>query len=82
MTRAYVEVEVDLNDFDTQDIIEHLEYKGYTVFEESELEREIHAASPFIGEMHELYELKTLGKEKEFEEAFRKLCYTSTGTIL
>ena len=67
----YVQLDVDLNDFDTQDLIEHLEYKGYVVYEESQLEAEIQAASPFLGEMQELYELKSLGKEKEFKEAFR-----------
>jgi len=69
----YVNADLDLNDLDTYDLIKHLENEGYVVYE---------AASPFLSEMQKLYELKQLGKEKEFEEAFRQLCWNSIGKIL
>ena len=58
------------------------EYKGYVVYCESEWENEVQNAPPFKQDMEKLYELKILGKNEGFEEAFKNLVYNSIGRIL
>lgn len=79
---ASMNVEVDLNDIDTEDIISHLEYKGYLVMYEEDLKHEVDRASPFMNEMQELFDLKTSGNDARYEEALKNLFYNSIGRIL
>jgi hypothetical protein len=68
-----VEVEVDISDFDDENLIEVLEYRGYTVNK---------TGYKFDGDqrIEELYQAIKLGKP--YDELVRKFVMDCTGRIL
>jgi hypothetical protein len=72
----YVEVEVDLNEFDTDDLIEEIESRGYVVLGETEL-------SPDDDddlELRKIYDTKKIGGN--VDQLLADYLYRKLGVIL
>ena len=67
---AYVTAEVELSEFDLEDIADHLRANGYTVSETGQSKDEL------ISELYELYR-----NNKPLDAQLRKLFYTTIGRI-
>lgn len=70
---AYVEVDVDLDIFDDEDIIEECKLRGLTV---GEGDVEHYSASDLV---RDIYNAKTMGKD--YEPMLRELFYRTLGKI-
>ena len=73
---TYVEVEVDLDDFDDDDLIEILEGKGYEVNKISEYNN----PNDVILTINELYYLRRTGQD--YQQVLDQLIYKSIGKIV
>jgi hypothetical protein len=73
---AYVEVEVHLDDFDTDDMIDYIERKGYTVFQSV---GNLPMGDP-ADELRLIWEAMYLGKP--YDEMVRKFVSDHTGRFL
>lgn len=73
---AYVDVDVELSEFDTDDLIEELEIRGITVSDEGMTEK-----SSTELQIEELYEAYTLNQKEKFDSLLRNLFYDIIGRI-
>ncbi len=69
---AEVSVEVDLEDFEDDDLISELQSRGYSVGEEFKADESLEV----------LYELKKLQKNAEFEAKFAEYVWETIGKLL
>lgn len=67
---AYVTAEIELDEFDLEDMAAHLRVNGYTVTETEFSKDEL------LDEMYELYR-----NNRPIDEQLRKLFYTTLGRI-
>ena len=70
----YVEVEVDLNEFDTDDLIEEIESRGYVVLGETELSPDDDL------ELRKIYDTKKIGGN--VDQLLAVYLYRKLGVIL
>ncbi|CAB4130490.1 hypothetical protein UFOVP121_5 [uncultured Caudovirales phage] len=69
---AYVTAEVELDEFDLEDMAKHLQANGYEVFERNTNRPQ----DELLSKMYELYR-----NNKPIDEHLRKLFYTTLGRI-
>jgi hypothetical protein len=74
---TYVDVEVDLDDFDDDDLIDILEDRGYTINQVSETDL---PAGVVLEDIKELYQLHRNGKD--CERILNQLFYNALGKIV
>lgn len=72
---AYVSVDVDMNDFDTEDLVEELERRNFNWKTHSESE-----VNPDHELIREIYELRRL--DKDFKSKLDELIYNVLGRIV
>lgn len=67
-----VDVEIDLDDFDEEELIEAMDNLGYNC-----VKRKLTTVR-----LQDLYELKRTGKTAEFDTAFASYCWQEIGRII
>jgi len=72
-----VEIDVELSDFDTEDLIEELEVRGINVPDEDVIGQK----SPTNLQIEELYIAYTLKQTDKVDELLRELFYDTLGRI-
>jgi hypothetical protein len=75
MPYVSVDVDVDLDDFDTEDLVEELERRNYNW--ETQIESE---DNPNYKIIREIYELRRLNKDYQFK--LNELIFNVTGRII
>lgn len=66
-------VDVDLDDFDDEDLIDHLESKGYTVVNDGG----VASTNPYL--LKEIYELRRMNKP--YERELEQLIWSTIGRM-
>jgi hypothetical protein len=52
---SYVNVQIDISDIDTDDLIENVERRGYRVLEKGQIDEDVEALHRTLDEIHNLY---------------------------
>jgi hypothetical protein len=67
---SFANVQIDLTDIDTDDLIEEIEYRDYRVLMRSEIDENIEAFERTVDEIHNLYHSFCAWKDGDKNERF------------